>query len=217
MSLSNQSKKEAFILICGHVLGMEIKEKDYRRFLQNPLVQETLGHWGVPLDNFNNAQQAFAAFKKWYGDPDTDRPLGGSVQIGITGADNIGFEYQLSFVISDQNGVKMADAHNAIRQARKLLQDHGIEPLHARMSHNDGMPHSSRDTETIEVTHLRVSHDGNKKRVKAIGGSYTKWGVPVYPEVLPEFDDLNPGEHVWEKRAYILLENGNPKKVLKWL
>lgn len=73
-------------------------------------------------------------------------------------------------------------------------------------------------TRDFDVTKVIVSHDGKQTKMRIFGGSYHKWGVPVYEEVIEAhtiLSELGLGEHTPEGwKATAQLENGKAKRVV---
>lgn len=69
------------------------------------------------------------------------------------------------------------------------------------------------DGERVHVTTLVISNEKGQKRYKVKGGTYTKYGLAVYPERLPaKWAELDYGEWSIEEVA---ITDG--KKVLAWV
>lgn len=74
-------------------------------------------------------------------------------------------------------------------------------------------------TQTIQTTHLRKEFYKDKWRIKLLGGSWSKHGVPVYPEMFEALginpDELEPGDHEFVMSVGVLVSSsGKPLKVI---
>lgn len=73
--------------------------------------------------------------------------------------------------------------------------------------------------QVISVQTLVHEYANDQHRFKVRGGNFTKWGVPVYPEVLEAWG-TNPanipmGELAFDGSARILMNGNKPKKVVE--
>jgi hypothetical protein len=77
----------------------------------------------------------------------------------------------------------------------------------------------SGDTITLDVSLLLMSYDDNGHPVyKAKGGQYQKFGVRVWPEILPALGvdpaSLKPGPNPVNLKVNVLMGENGPRKVI---
>ena len=76
---------------------------------------------------------------------------------------------------------------------------------------------ASADTFTLEL--IRIESSNGKKRIRAVGGKYTKHGVPVYEECATDLplESLDYGNHNFKHlnlKVKVKLEDGKPKRAV---
>lgn len=77
---------------------------------------------------------------------------------------------------------------------------------------------STPTLDTVKLDKIIVENVDGKRRVKAVGGKYEKFGVPCYKECQSsiELDSLEYGKHDYshlDLKVVIELEGGKPKRV----
>lgn len=97
-----------------------------------------------------------------------------------------------------------------------------IELPFTKLPHDDGSAASAvshNGTDSFILEKIVVESYQGKRRVKAVGGNYSKWGVPCYEGVVTDLDldSLAYGEHHQFAKLKLTviaeMENGKPKRV----
>ena len=111
-------------------------------------------------------------------------------------------------VASNGNGSKAAPAVNG------EPEDHYTPEQRSRWE-NEGAPHVDFEAEVLSLG----TDDNGKPVLKVRGGKFSKFGVRVWPEVLPmlgvDVADLKPGPNQFNARVRAVLdEKGQARKVI---
>lgn len=114
--------------------------------------------------------------------------------------------------------VNVASAQDKQLQFEKL--NRGIAEEFASFEHNH-MPNHQPDRNDVHGkwyggTLIKIIA-GGKTQYKLKTGDYTKWGVPVYPEILPQFPAVEEGWQELDLTGYegeLKMNGDNPVKVL---
>lgn len=74
-------------------------------------------------------------------------------------------------------------------------------------------------SDSFQLESIKVESQNGKKRVRACGGGYTQWGVPVYAECATDLDiaKLDYGVHNFKNlnlTVKVELEGGKPKRAI---
>lgn len=86
-----------------------------------------------------------------------------------------------------------------------------------------GAKQLSQDEKTVSITHLDVLYQEGRKMVRAFGGDFTKFGIPIYDEVLKpmgyEQNTMEIAKQIPINRTAIVKmkpDGKNPYKVTGW-
>jgi len=178
----------------------------------------------VNADSFTTLDKAVASFKGWVEAYEPELlPVLPEISLSFTVA---GATYNVNLKYG-QNTSPLAALHDAIR--RRGLMEADLKTRYtdvgASVPAANSAPAASApvgnigNTQQIEITEIRVIMDerGNK-RIRAAGGQYMKWGIPVYPEVLKDHPDwMLKNYGVYNVRCTALVQfssDGKPQKVV---
>lgn len=167
--------------------GFSIDDDDY-------LLLVSAWDKSVNADNFNNLDKAVASFKGWVESYEPELlPVLPEINLSFSVGGNI---YNLNLKYS-QGTSPMSALHDAIKRRGLIEADlktryadvsSGIVPQSAPKQ--DAPIGNVGNSQTIPISEIRVIMDerGNK-RIRAAGGQFMKFGIPVYPEVLKDHPD----------------------------
>lgn len=147
-------------------------------------------------------------------------PDGGTITLSIGGTFSLGNEAALSRTVDGLiNGLE-AEYHRIMAKNYGGLQQHqkGDKP---------GMltpaPRQLRQNEiTVQIDHIDTLYAGSRKMVRAFGGEFMRYGIPIYNEVLKPMgldeSTMEIGKKIPINRLAIVLMNkeGKPTKVTGW-
>lgn len=134
------------------------------------------------------------------------------------------YEFTLEIEVSDEDKAKTTEyacvlgtkLHLAMNEHEKRISPHTKSAPQPEAS-GGGITEEIITVDTFDVS---ISH--GKTLVKAKGGAWQKWGVPVYPEVASELphdfeNELYRGELDGKYAAVVQVYNGKAKKVLRFV
>ena len=154
---------------------------------------------------------------------------GGRLSISRTwhhpqGSVTFGFEFPLSQPHSVL--IKELYMHADVMLAREYERWLTKNPVHAGVNPTSGVSgaHGVFDGQAIEVdiVAIRKGNDKGKDFYKAIGGEYTKFGIPLYEEAMTlaeiNIAELTYGENPYRRKAMVKLnKEGKPLKVIAFV
>lgn len=135
-------------------------------------------------------------------------------------------KHKVTFGLSEQVDCESSGAvKDAFLSLQSLLENQitiyeAVSLPHVRLPHvssSSGGESSSADSFPLEV--IRVESSNGKKRIRAVGGKFTKHGVPVYQECATDLDLdlLDYGNHDFKHLNLTVKyesENGQPKRAV---
>lgn len=189
------------------------------------------------INTFSNAGEWVNAFKGWY--------LSGG-HLFFSMVENALVNVERSYTLPDGSQIKIGVAANFSvpnhgmmdrlidqlasmidsQHSRLLAKNYGgyEVPKFQPLPVNQGNPAKQlkSDQQVIPIIEFRVLHDGKQKMVKAIGGEFTGYGIPVYAEQLKaigmDIEKMEVGKvYPCGKSAIVRMKDSDhPQKVVGW-
>lgn len=172
-------------------------------------------------DRGMSVNEAFASFRSWYersrfGDePSHAETIGMSMAVNYG---NVTITWTQSAVFTITGQQSRIRAYNTIYdQMRNARTEY--EALN-RINSDSKQNAPAVDVETFEAEKLTVEVKDGKVRYRVMGDKYSKWGVPIYDEVLTR-SGIDPqsipiaGLDLSGKVAHVLMQGGKPSKVTR--
>lgn len=109
-------------------------------------------------------------------------------------------------------------AYNTLASHLQVVRDE-YESLN-RMTRDNRTNAPTTDVDTFDAERLTVEVKDGKARYRVMGGKYSKWGVPIYDEVLARCG-IDPatipiaGLDLSGRVAHVLMQGGKPSKVTR--
>lgn len=128
--------------------------------------------------------------------------------------------YEISEQVTVSNGQERRDAfQNLQAQLEDQIKVYEAVSLpHVRLPQTAGHPQTGNaNSDTFPLESIRVEFSQGKRIVRAIGGKWKKFGIPVYDDcdTMIGHEALDFGEHPMSElnlTVHVELEDGKPKR-----
>lgn len=141
-----------------------------------------------------------------------------AVSVNFRLFDSYGLERQITLRSADRAEAKLLLSESSTLIGEALKRGWTIKPQQPESAQKSNGHKPDGEYETFVADQLVITFDEHGKGFKVKGGKYRKHGVRVWPEVISVLgfdpDKLEPGIQPINLKVSVLMENGQPKKVV---
>ena len=221
---NDTANNEFFSWVCGQIVlneeGMFSADTETINKRGRILIDEFVKD-GHPLETYATPNSALDAIKSWY---TMQRVEMYGVVLSVSVEREIGSALVKYGITAEVSKSETAEQRSRVLNAMRRELEHHLFLAGAREEttrSNGASPKTDYEQETIPCEH--ISHDfvDGKHRIRLHGGRWTKFGVPIYPEVMTPLgwseSNVPLGKNEKKGMMTVMLKNSQPVKVLAFV